>query len=204
MIVTNIESITKTKYRVFIDEEFAFVLYKGELFHYQIKQDQEITEETIHLIKSEVLNKRAKLRAMHLLTAMPRTEQQLREKLALNEYPSDVIEVAVSYVKSFGYINDEAYVRNFIISKQSAKSKREIQMLLGQKGLRGDMVDQIMEEMYAEESELSTIREIMRRKRWEPEDMADKEKQKAFAYLMRKGFSYEKIRQAFSREYHAF
>lgn len=204
MIVTNIESITKNKYRVFIDEEFAFVLYKGELFHYQIKSNHEISEETIDAIKSEVLNKRAKLRAMHLLTAMPRTEKQLREKLAMNEYPVDVIEVAVSYVKSFGYINDEAYVRNFIVSKKNNKSKREIMMLLGQKGLKGEMIEQIVEEMYAEESELSTIRDIMRRKRWEPSEMDEKAKQKAFAYFMRKGFSYEEVRRSFSSEYVAF
>ena len=196
MVVTNIESITKTKYRVYIDDEFAFVLYKGELFKYQIHKDEEISEETIAGIKKEVLVKRAKLRAMHLLNAMPRTEQQLREKLAQNEYPEDVIEAAVSYVKSFGYINDEAYIRNFIISKKNSKSKREIVMLLGQKGLRGEIVDNIVEEMYAEESELSTIKEIMRKKRWNPSEMEEKEKQKMLAYLMRKGFSYEEIRRA--------
>ena len=196
MVVTNIDSITKTKYRVYIDDEFAFVLYKGELFKYQIHKDEEISEETIAGIKKEVLVKRAKLRAMHLLNAMPRTEQQLREKLAQNEYPEDVIEEAVSYVKSFGYINDEAYIRNFIISRKNSKSKREIVMLLGQKGLRGELVDNIVEEMYAEESELSTIKEIMRKKRWNPSEMEEKEKQKMLAYLMRKGFSYEEIRRA--------
>lgn len=197
MVVTNIESITKTKYRVYIDDEFAFVLYKGELFKYQIRKEEEISEEIIIRIKNEVLIKRAKLRAMHLLNAMPRTEQQLREKLVQNEYPQDVIEVAVSYVKSFGYINDEAYIRNFIMSKKGSKSKREIVMLLGQKGLRGESVDLIVEEMYAEESELSTIKEIMRKKRWNPSEMDEKEKQKMFGYLMRKGFSYEEIRRAF-------
>ena len=196
MVVTNIESITKTKYRVYIDDEFAFVLYKGELFKYQIHKDEEISEETIAGIKKEVLVKRAKLRAMHLLNAMPRTEQQLREKLAQNEYPEDVSEAAVSYVKSFGYINDEAYIRNYIISRKNSKSKREIVMLLGQKGLRGELVDNIVEEMYAEESELSTIKEIMRKKRWNPSEMEEKEKQKMLAYLMRKGFSYEEIRRA--------
>ena len=196
MTVTKITEISKSRMQIIVDEEFAFVLYKGELFKYQIHKDEEISEETIAGIKKEVLVKRAKLRAMHLLNAMPRTEQQLREKLAQNEYPEDVIEEAVSYVKSFGYINDEAYIRNFIISRKNSKSKREIVMLLGQKGLRGELVDNIVEEMYAEESELSTIKEIMRKKRWNPSEMEEKEKQKMLAYLMRKGFSYEEIRRA--------
>ena len=31
MLVTKVEPVTKTKYRVELDQQFAFVLYKGEL-----------------------------------------------------------------------------------------------------------------------------------------------------------------------------
>lgn len=197
MTITNIEPINRSKYKIYINDEFAFVLYKGELSKYHIAKDVVITEETIALVKNEVLLKRAKMRAMYLLNAMPRTEQQLREKLTQNGYPGDVIDGAVQYVKSFGYINDESYIRNFILGKKQNKSKREIIMLLEQKGLKGELVDTIVEEMYEEDSEVSTIRELMRKKRWDPSEMEMQERQKAFAYFMRKGFSYEEIRKAF-------
>ena len=45
MTVTCVEPVTKTKSRVFIDGEFAFILYKGELFHYHIVENKEIKEE---------------------------------------------------------------------------------------------------------------------------------------------------------------
>ncbi len=199
MIVTEIEALTKTRYNIYIDETFAFVLYKGELSKYQVRKGHEITEETIARIKGEVLVKRAKLRAMHLLNVMPRTEHQLREKLARNGYPEDVVEAAISYVKSFGYINDEAYVRNFVISKKANKSKREIRMLLGQKGIKGEQVDVILEEMYQEETEEATILRLMEKKRWIPSEMDEKQKQKMYGYLMRKGFSYEEIRKALAK-----
>lgn len=38
MIITNIEAVTKAKSRVYIDEQLAFVLYKGELYRYKIKK----------------------------------------------------------------------------------------------------------------------------------------------------------------------
>lgn len=59
----------------------AFVLYRGELSRYRIREEQEISEEPLEII-DEVLTKRAKLRLMHILTAQDRTETQLREKLA--------------------------------------------------------------------------------------------------------------------------
>ena len=42
MMVTKIEEINNKKVRVFIDNEFAFVLYKGELRLYKIKEGEEI------------------------------------------------------------------------------------------------------------------------------------------------------------------
>ena len=36
MIVTNIEAVAKNKYKVYLDERFAFVLYKGELSRYRV------------------------------------------------------------------------------------------------------------------------------------------------------------------------
>ena len=121
------------------------------------------------------------------------------EALTKTRYPEDVTDTAISYVKSFGYINDEAYIRNFVISKRANKSKREIKMLLGQKGVKGEQVDFILEELYQEESEADTIRRIMEKKHWEPSEMDEKQRQKMYGYLMRKGFSYEEIRKALAK-----
>lgn len=194
MLVTKLEAVTKDKYKVFLDEQFAFVLYKGELSKFQVKEGKELSEESWNLIQ-QTLIKRAKLRAMHLLNVMARTEEQLRQKLMQNGYPKEAVEAAISYVKSFGYINDEVYVRNFIECRCGKKSRREIEALLVQKGLNGPMADRILEEVYEEQSDLSAIEEIVRKKRWNLEDADDKEKQKMYAYLMRKGFRYNDIRQ---------
>lgn len=61
---------------------------------------------------------------MHLLNDMWRTEAQLREKLTRNEYPADIVEAAISYVKPFGYINDYEYARSFIESREITKKRR--------------------------------------------------------------------------------
>ena len=121
MYVTKIEPVTKTKYKVFIDGQFAFVLYKGELSRYHIAQDTEVDERLVSQILSEIVLKRAKLRAMHLLTDMDRTESQLRTKLKQGLYPDDIIEQAMAYVKSFGYVEDENYARRFVLSRQNSK-----------------------------------------------------------------------------------
>lgn len=195
MIITKIEPVTKAKFRIYIEEEPAFVLYKGELSKFHLKENGEVSEETVQKIKTEVLLKRAKLRAMHLLNAMARTEEQLRQKLRQNGYPEDIVDDAISYVKSFGYINDDAYIRGFVDSRKDKKSRKEIYALLCQKGLDKDRVEAILSEIYEEHSEKEAIEELLRKKRWDPTNTDVKETQKIYGYLMRKGFRYEDIRQ---------
>ena len=195
MKVTMIESVTKTKSKVYVDDQFAFVLYKGELSRYRIVAEQEITREIFQKIKEEVILKRAKLRALHLLNDMDRTESQLRTKLKQGLYPEDIVEQAIAYVKSFGYIGDASYARRYITSRQKRKSKKEIYAELCRKGVARDEIDAAMEECYEDIDETAAIKEILRKKRFDIQKATDLEKQKLYGYLARKGFSYDGIRQ---------
>lgn len=195
MIVTKIEPVTKTKFKVYVEEQFAFVLYKSELSRYRIVADGELTEDAFQKIKKEVVLKRAKLRALHLLNDMDRTEAQLRTKLKQGLYTEDIIEQTIEYVKSFGYIGDASYARRYIQSKQRNKSKKEIYAELCKKGISKDEIDSAMEECYEEQREEETIRTLLRKKNYNPEQATDVEKQKIYGYLARKGFTYEQIRQ---------
>ena len=118
MIVTEIEPYTRTKFKVYLDGKFAFVLYKGELSRYGIRKEGEISAGIVEKIETEVVLKRAKLRAMHLLADMDRTEAGLREKLRQGLYPEDASEDAIRYVKSFGYLDDGRHAENFIRSRR--------------------------------------------------------------------------------------
>ena len=54
MIVTGIEEQTKTKFKVYLDGQFAFTLYKGELFRYRIQEDGELSEEVYQEIREKI------------------------------------------------------------------------------------------------------------------------------------------------------
>ena len=195
MNITKLEALTKTKFKVFLDGEFAFVLYKGELSRYGIKEDGKLNEETYHVIVDELLTKRAKLRAMHLLEAMDRTESGLRDKLKDNGYPEIAIERAVDYVKSFGYINDERYAFNFINNRKDSKSRREIYALLCRKGIDKETMDNAFMEVYEQSDDKEAIRRLINKRHVDVNNCSREELTKLYGYLGRKGFGYEDIRQ---------
>lgn len=201
MIVTKVEPVSKNRYKVEVDGEFAFVLYRRELSHYQIREECEVSEESFEQIKKEVIIKRAKLRAMHLLNDMDRTESQLRTKLRQSCYTEDVVEAALAYVKSFGYIDDLDYAKRYIQNRQNQKSKRELCAQLVGKGIERELIELAMEECYTgEDDEIEAIRRLAAKRKYHFRDATREEQQKQMAYFMRKGFSYENIRRALDAE----
>ena len=145
--------------------------------------------------EKEILEKRAKLRALHLLERMDRTEAELRSKLKLDMYPEDIIEIAMKYVASFGYIGDDGYARRFVSGKQGTKSKKEIMVMLQQKGISKEAAKNALDECYEEMTEIGAIQRLVEKKHFDKDSASDKEKKKMFDYLLRRGFSYEDIRQ---------
>ena len=101
MIITSLMPVTKQKTEVEIDGQFAFVLYRGELSRFKLREQEEIPASVYREITEEILPRRAKLRAMHLLTRRDYTEQEIRQRLRKGKYPEEVIEEAVSYVKAY-------------------------------------------------------------------------------------------------------
>ncbi|MDO5591197.1 MAG: regulatory protein RecX [Lachnospiraceae bacterium] len=195
MIITKVEPLAKTKFRIYIDEHPAFVLYQGEVKRYRLREGEAIEATLYEKIRKEVVLKRAKLRALHLLTDMGRTEAQLRTKLLRGGYPEDIVQDAITYVKSFGYINDVAYARSFIDSRKDKKSKREIYAALVEKGVAREEIDLAMEECYEPEDSGNAIKSLLTKRHYDPEHADPKETQKIMGYLTRKGFRYEDIRR---------
>ena len=196
MIVTNVESLTKTKFIVEVDGKFAFVLYKGELKRFGVTQGVELSEMIYQQIRTEIVLKRAKLRAMHLLTDTARSEKGLREKLRQGHYPEDIIEQAMDYVRSFGYLDDRKYAESFVLSRKESKSRKEIYAALLQKGVSAEQIQEVLDEVYAEEGEREAIRKLILKKHVDVLQANEEELHKLYGYLARKGFRYEEIRKA--------
>lgn len=204
MIITDIVPVTKQKYKITTDEQLTFVLYKGELSHYQLEKDRELSEHTweeIHLL----LEKRAKLRAMHMLTKMDYTEAELRQKLMQGGYTQEAVLNAVEYVKSFRYLDDKRYVKKYI-EQQGNKSRRQKEFELERKGIARDLIRECVQEVENESNsesgmqrndETILIRKLLEKRCKNPEIADEKEKAKHYGYLARKGFSNADIMQVF-------
>lgn len=192
MMVTEIISVNSKKSRIYLDGEFAFVLYKGEVRRYGLVEGEPIQPAVYEEIMQEVLLKRGKLRAMHLLQSMERTEGQLRNKLREGEYPPQIIEQVLEYVKSYHYVDDVRYVATYLKSRCPTKSVRQMQAELQAKGVSKELVREVLEQEEAID-ECAAIRRWIEKKNIDLENTEPEQLKKFYQFLLRKGFRYEDI-----------
>lgn len=198
MIVTGLAESSANRYKVFIDQEFAFVLYKGELRRYKLSEGQEVREEDYREILEIVLPKRAKLRAMNLLQKKRYTQKQLKDKLQEGFYPEEIIEETIAYVKYFHYLDDLQLAIDYITYHEAHKTRRKLISDLIQKGISEDVIKRAFEEWEASggsQNEQDMIYKLLEKKRYTPE-CGEKEKRRIYAFLLRKGFSVDNVNRA--------
>lgn len=192
MTVDKIEPLDKRRSKVFIDEDFAFVLYKGELKKYQIEEGAELAEDRYEEIMKQVIGKRTRERALYLLKSTGKTEAELRRKLLSAFYPAEAIDAAVKFLKEYHYLDDTEYARNYIEAYGRRKSRTDLMGTLLRKGVEKSLILELLTEQPPDEEAI--IRRLLEKRRYGV-DASQAEKQKTVAALMRKGFSYDQIRR---------
>lgn len=139
--------------------------------------------------------RRAKLRAIHLLEYMDRTEKNMRGKLQQGNYPLEVIDETIEYLKYHGYIDDKRYASRYLALRLNGKGHRRLFMELQQKGVDMSLIQEAWEELCQDEDtdERAAIRELVDKKIGERTMLPRKEYQRLVNYLARRGFSWEDI-----------
>lgn len=195
MYVTYIEEADKRKAIVYVDGGESFPLYKGEIKRYGIREQNELSDDEYGHIIRDILIKRAKERAMHILQGADKTERQIREKLERGRYPSLVIDEVIKFLLKYEYINDYDYSVSYIKTYSKSQSERLMREKLLQRGVDRDIIVTAMEDAMKEADYdcQSIIADILRRKKYNNDTADIKEKNRMVSHLLRKGFMYEDI-----------
>lgn len=159
------------------------------------------------LTAEEKLLQRCKERSLYLLTGQAKTERRLREKLAKSaHYTEEIIEKTLSFLKEYGYLDDYRYAVTYLQENAGKRSLRDMKAKLFLRGVEADALARAVEDFResGREEEEDPEREALRvwvEKKSRTLDLTDrKDRERLFASLMRKGFSYSMIREVLQGE----
>lgn len=143
--------------------------------------------------------KKAKLRAMRILTKRDKTEHELRESLKKAGFSREAVQEALEYVTSFGYVDDQNYAVRYVECYKERKSRQRIRFDLSKRGVERDLVEEALEGC-EDFDEIGALRRSLRKK-WPGEEKPDEKNLARLAgYLSRQGFSSHDIWQVLREE----
>lgn len=203
MKITDIKRQKKRqdRFNIYLDGKYGFSLPELDVLKSKIEIGKEVDRQEIKDLKDD--DERAKVisKAFAYLGRRSHAEKELKLKL-LKKFPQAMlIEKTIERLKELGYINDEKFVRDWIEYRLSSNPKGRILIKreLFEKGVKIELVEKMLDLVYngdREKKELAKILDL-RRKRYSQDR---KGRNKLIAYLLRRGFLWEDIRESLESE----
>lgn len=128
--------------------------------------------------------------ALKFLGYSPRSEAEVRAKLARLDFSKASIDATLARLRSLSYIDDENFAREWSRSKAEGRGygPLRVERELRAKGIEASLVRRIIEETFRRGQGRETARKLLE-KRFRGKDLGDeKVLRRAMAYLQRRGY----------------
>ena len=186
----------KRRCNIYVDGRFGCGLTLEATVKNRLKVGQNISPERLAEIQLESEKDTAFDKALTHLSATRKTERQIRVFLEGKGYLPAVVDYAVEKLRSYNFLNDGEYAEAYVEFAAKKKGGRLIRMELKNKGISDAEIDGALQDLDGETEFLAAkelLNKYMRGKTADAQTL-----QKAYRYLMGKGFDYEVAKRALS------
>jgi regulatory protein len=148
-----ITAIEKQKRRprgdVYVDGVLALTLRLDLIVTSGLAVGSEFTGRMRRELEAEDQRLEAINQALRLLSLVPRSEKELRDRLRRRAYRPIAIDAAIDRMRDLGYLNDVVFARGFVEARQSAtpRSKRALAFELTRKGVDRETASEAVAEL---------------------------------------------------------
>ena len=191
MRITGIRPRRKGLSAVYIDGEYAMDLDTQTLLEHRIDIGRELDDEELHGLIGRSNERRAKEKALWLISYRSHSKKELRDKIS-RTCDREAAEKAVERMEELGLVNDRDYAarcaQTWIFTKHM--SKRGAAMELRRRGIDSELIDEVLDGIEVDERE--QIEAVIERKY--PKIGDEKIRRRATAALQRLGYGWDDIR----------
>ena len=191
MLITAIEPRRKAMSALYIDGEYVMNLDTRTLIENRFDVGREIDDDDLHEIINLSNERRAKEKALWLISYRDHSKKELTDKIR-RTCDEESAEKAVERMEELGLVNDrvfaERYARKLLFTKHMSKTAASYE--LARKGIDRELADEILEAIDVDERE--QIREVIEKKYRNLSD--EKIKRRAISALQRLGYRFDDIR----------
>ena len=196
MLVTDIKESSKKKgkFDVYVEGKLAFSLIAADIEYFKIKKGENLPDNKYNFIMENIVYIKAQDLALSYISGKMRTEKEVCGKLRLNGFDEDIVKKVLDFLKKYDYVNDYNYCLAFI--RQRLKLNPMGYFAIRQKLKIAGVEDYNIEKAW-NESNVDQLKyaEFITDKKLKGKKIADeKEMRKLQDFLLRKGYSYDIIK----------
>lgn len=189
------------RFNVYLDGEFAFGADEDLVVNRRLVVGKIIEPEDLEKILFEAEVGKLMEKMYRLWSIRQRSEKEVKDYFRIkNEGISGLaIDALVENLKKKGMVNDLEFAKAWVEARRKSKQKgvRAIKQELFQKGIEKKIIEEVISNKREEISEEELAKQALEKKMrvWKNLD-PQKFKQKAYEFLLRKGFEYEVVKGA--------
>lgn len=187
----------RKRVNIFIDEKFAFGLDLETLAKYNLQINQEISQKKIEeIIKEEELLK-VYDKALRFLSFRPRSEKEVKDYLRKKNIGEETQKMVIGKLKKTKLLDDEQFAVWWIEQRTTFRpsGKRLLEYELRKKGISKEIIEEIAPQ-FSSSFEFEGALKAARKKLSSYQKLPSLEfRQKMTAFLARRGFSWEVIKE---------
>jgi len=188
-----------TRRSIFLDGEFFCGVSEELTVKFHLRTGMEIDADELKALLHEEEFSKAKNYIYGIIARRMYTGKEIRNKLKDRAYTDEIIQDVIATMERYGYVNDSFYAEEWIQSRMKSKPKGKIALRqeLARKGIDKTIIEDALSQAFDESTESNMALELARRKisSYSKDDPAVA-KRKLQSFLLRRGFSYETVRNA--------
>lgn len=188
---------------IYINGKYAFSVDKDTLSQLRLYDKQEITKSELQNLLGQSEKQKCKDYAYLLLSYRMRTKKEMEQRLVAKDFSFSVIKEVIKDLEKQGLIDDQKFAQSFAHDRInfSLKGKHLIFAELRKKGIdRKDIVSVLNDPEIVEGEENALKRIIAKYQNRYKKLPFPERKQKFYALLTRRGFSYPSIKKVLKLE----
>lgn len=182
----------KDRCNIFVDNVFYCGMELETVIKNKLKAGQAIDKDSLALLQLESEKSVALDKAMGFISNSIKTAKNVREYLIKKGYTDVVADYAVNKLSEYKYIDDKEYARAYVANYSKVKGAKLIRLELRAKGISDEDMAEALESIADEKEAARAVADKYLRNK----ERDFKNIQKAYKYLLSKGFSYETAKDA--------
>ena len=161
-------------------------------FDFRLNKGSEVDDSLLVNVKQKADEKNAFDYAVKYLSRYSVTAKRLKQKLYEKEYNKSVVENVAAKLLDLKYLDDYAFAENLVASKSKKLGKRRLKSELLNKGVGGDMIDEVLETL--DNDDMFDIAMSVAEKWYRSHELVTiQDSQKFFRFMAYRGFDYDLI-----------